>query len=188
MLSLPNPERFREGGCDMNFKKTYHLHPAMKLLHAAIRKERNIKLVFALCLMTGGVVVPYIYFQFNSYAVIAGLIALIIGSKLLLDIIRTPRTVDERLWFLLKEQPEKIVWVYSVTTRCMPFGFHLWDTGNMYFKLLDGGEISISLPAKKMKMVSRFLNRLLPHASFGYSRERQMQFEKDPALLVKNAW
>ena len=99
-------------------------------------------------------------------------------------IIKKPRTEDERLWYLLNENPKQIVWVYSITTQTMPFGFHLWDTGTMYFKLLDGDEITVGLPTKKLKMVSKFLNRLLPHASFGYSEERQAQFEKDPKLLL----
>ncbi|MFQ5445897.1 MAG: hypothetical protein ACE5FF_03095 [Saprospiraceae bacterium] len=65
----------------------------------------------------------------------------------------------------------------------MPFGFHLWDRGEMYFMLMDGSEVSISLPAVQLKMVLRFMNKLLPHASFGYSAERQRQFEMDPATL-----
>ncbi len=169
----------------MQFKKTYHLHPAMQLIYRAIQKERHTKLALALCLMVGGVVFPYLYFQKNNFVTVAGAAALLIGMRLMFGTIRTPQAVDERLWFLLNERPRHIVWVYSVTTRTMPFGFHLWDVGTMYFKLLDGNEISINLPVKKIKMVSRFLNRLLPHASFGYSDERQLQFEKDPKLLLK---
>ncbi len=169
----------------MHFKKTYHLHPAMQLLYKAIQKERYMKLILALCLMVSGVIFPYLFFQKNSFVTVAGLAVLLIGIQMMLGIIRTPQAVDERLWFLLNDNPKQIVWVYSVTTRTMPFGFHLWDAGTMYFKLLDGNEISINLPVKKMKMVSKFLNRLLPHATFGYSDERHWQFEKDPKTLLK---
>ena len=169
----------------MNFKKTYHLHPAMRELHFAIQKERSVKLIIALCLIFGGITIPYMYFRKNSFIASSGMVALIIGLRLLFGVIRTPRSVDERLWHLLNENPRQIVWVYSVTTQTMPFGFHLWDAGTMYFKLLDGDEISVNLPVKKLKMVSKFLNRLMPHASFGYSEERRAQFEKDPKLLLK---
>lgn len=157
----------------------------MKLLHNAIQKERNTKLVFALSLMFCGVVVPYVYFQRNSFITSVGLVAMILGIKLMFEVIRKPRTEDEMLWTLLCEKPKEIVWIYSVTTQTMPFGFYLWDAGTMYFKLLDGDELSVSLPVKKMKMVSKFLNRLLPHASFGYSDEKREQFEKDPKSLLK---
>ena len=169
----------------MDFEKTYHLHPGMKLLRGALQKERNTKLIFALVLMVGGVTIPYVYFRTNSLAMVAGLIAILVGMRLMYEVIRTPKTADMRLLQLLKNNPRKIVWVYSVTTQTMPFGFHLWDTGVMYFKLLEGDELTVHLPVKKLKMVSKFLNRLLPHASFGYSDERMAQYELDPKLLLK---
>ncbi|MEZ4953287.1 MAG: hypothetical protein R2825_06905 [Saprospiraceae bacterium] len=169
----------------MNFKKTYHLHPAMRLLYNALQKERNLQLVLAIVLITAGVTVPYLYFRENSFISSVGMVALIVGIRLMYGILKKPKPEDERLWILLNETPRQIVWVYSIATRTMPFGFHLWDNGVMYFKLLDGDEISVNLPVRKLKMVSKFLNRLLPHASFGYSAERQTQFESDPKLLLK---
>ena len=169
----------------LNFKKTYHLHPAMRILHNAIQKERHVKLSFALCLMFLGIWLPYYYFLKNGFIASVGMVALIIGIRMMFGIIRTPQAVDERLWHLLNKDHGQIVWIYSVTIQTMPFGFHLWDSGTMYFKLLDGDEITVSLPVKKLKMVSKFLNRLIPHASFGYSDERQIQFEKDPKSLLK---
>ena len=169
----------------MDFKKTYHLHPAMRLIHNSVQKERTVKLVFALCLMTAAVTVPYFNKSRNNFIYGSCLLAFIIGLQLLYQVIRRSRAADERLLNLLNKNPEQIVWVFSLTTQTMPFGFHLWDTGTMYFKLLDGDEITVSLPAKKLKMVSKFLNRLLPHASFGYSEERQAQYENDPKSLLK---
>lgn len=169
----------------MNFKKNYHLHPAMQLLHQAMQKERNLKLIFALALMFLGVLLPYFFFHKNRFLSGLGIVSIIVGIQLMFSIIRTPRTVDERLWHLLNKEPRQIVWVFSISTQTMPFGFHLWDAGTMYFRLIDGDEITVSLPVKKLKMVSKFLNRLLPHASFGYSDERQAQFEQNPELLLK---
>ena len=143
------------------------------------------ELAFAISLVTAGVAVPYICFPKNSYLSVLGLVALIIGIRHLYSIVRMPRTEEERLWYLLEENPQQIVWIYSVTTQMMPFGFHLWDSGTMYFKLLDGDEITVGLPVQKLKMVSKFLNRLLPHASIGFSEERRALFEKDPKSLLK---
>lgn len=157
----------------------------MRVLYRAIRRERNIKLIIALSLMFIGVMLPYFYFQKNKFIWSIGLAALAIGIWLMFSIIRTPQAVDERLWFLLNKETKKIVWVFSISTQRMPFGFHLWDAGTMYFKLVDGDELTINVPTKKLKMVSKFLNRLLPHASFGFTEERQAQFEEDPKLLLK---
>lgn len=169
----------------MNFKKTYHLHPAMRLLYRAVQRERNTKLAFSLVLMTAATVMPYFNKSRNKFIFGICLVAFLVGLQLLYKIIRKSRSEDEKLLHLLKNNPRQIVWVFSIATQAMPFGFHLWDTGVMYFKLLDGDEISVNLPSKKLKMVSKFLNRLLPHASFGYSDERQAQFDQDPKLLIK---
>jgi hypothetical protein len=40
------------------------------------------------------------------------------------------------------------------------------ESGILYFKLSDGDAISVSMPAKDLKPVSRFLNQVLPHTSF----------------------
>ena len=169
----------------MNFKRTYHLHPAMRLLHRAVQRERNVKLTLSLVLMTAATVIPYFNKSRNKFIFGTCLVAFLVGLQLLYKIIRKSRSEEERLLDLLKNNPRQIVWVFSIATQTMPFGFHLWDAGVMYFKLLDGDEISVNLPSKKLKMVSKFLNRLLPHASFGYSDERQAQFEQDPKLLLK---
>ncbi len=157
----------------------------MRLLYNALQKERNLKLIFAIVLMSAGVTVPYLYFRKNSFISSAGMVALLIGLRLMYGILKKPRTEDERLWNLLNDDPRQIVWVYSISTQTMPFGFHLWDAGTMYFKLVDGDEISVNLPVRKLKMVAKFLNRLLPHASFGYSDERQAMFDNDPKSLLK---
>ena len=68
----------------------------------------------------------------------------------------------------------------------MPFGFYLWETGQMYFKLVDGQEICLFVPARKLRMVSRFLNKVLPHATFGYSPENAQLFRENPLQLIKN--
>jgi len=169
----------------MNSQKKYQLHPAMQLLYKAIQRERNTKLVLAMALMVAGTISPYLYFQENNFMTAAGLVALLIGLRLMFSVIRSSQTDGGQLWALICDKPGQIVWVYSITTQNMPFGFHLWDVGTMYFKMLDGNEISINLPVKKLRMVSKFLNRRLPHASFGYSSQLKDMFEADPSLLLK---
>lgn len=152
----------------------------MRLLRRSIRGEQRIKLTFAVLLMAGGTGFGYIFFEKRNILATLGLAGIIIGLRMLWEAIRQPKPEDERLWQLLRERSRQIVWIYSVNTQTMPFGFHLWDQGLMYFHLSDGEIITLSLPTRKLKMVSKFLNRLLPFALFGYSPERQQMFEADP--------
>ena len=163
----------------------YHLHPALRLLRRSIRQEQRTKLALAIFLLAGGAAFGYVFFEKGNILATFGLVAVMVGLKVLWDLLQRPKVEDDRLWQLLHYQPRQIVWVYGMSTQTMPFGFYLWEQGTMYFKLLDGGEISISVPAHQLRMVSKFLNRLLPHASFGYSEERRQQFEADPASLLK---
>ena len=169
----------------MNLQGTYHLHPAMQLLRRSIRREFYWKLALVAVLFTAGIGFGYVFFEKRNVLATFGLVATVFGLKLLRDILLQPRPEDDPLWQLLHTAngQQQIVWVYCLTTQVMPFGFHLWERGTMFFKLLNGDEMTVGLPAGKQKMVSRFLNRLLPHASFGYSEERRIQFEANPALL-----
>ncbi len=169
----------------MNFHQTYHLHPAMRLLRRALQLERRSKLCLAVFLLVGGALFGYVFLKKRNILATFGLLAVMTGLKLIWELLRRPKVEDERLWQLLNGQRRDIVWVYCSNTQVMPFGLYLWERGTMFFMLEDGGEISIDLPARKLKMVSRFLNKLLPHASFGYTAERLQQFEKNPALLRK---
>ncbi len=158
----------------------------MRLLRRAIRQEQRIKLTFSVLLMAGGAGFGYIFFEKKNILATFGLAGMLFGLRLLWEVLRQPKPEDDRLWKLLNDRSRQIVWVFCVNTQTMPFGFHLWEEGMMYFKLADGSEVSITLPVRKLKMVSKFLNRLLPHVSFGYSEERQRQFEANPASLLRS--
>lgn len=169
----------------MRPESKYSHHPAMRLLGRGLRNERLLMIGFATLLVGGGNCLGWYFFKKENPLAIFGLAAIVLGLRMAWNILRQPETIENRLFHLLENHPEKIVWVYSIRTQSMPYGFRIWDTGTMYFKLLDGDEISVSLPSGKLKLVSKFLNRVLPHAAFGYSDERRQQFEHDPALLRK---
>jgi hypothetical protein len=86
---------------------------------------------------------------------------------------------------LLEHHPRQIVWVYSIVTERLPFGFNVARAGLMYFKLADGDEITVSLPAERLPWISRYLNDRLPHATFGYSRDREQWYLASPYLLLR---
>jgi hypothetical protein len=67
----------------------------------------------------------------------------------------------------------------------MPFGFEIVQSGLIYFKLENGEDYSVSVAAKDLKLISRTLNRLLPHATFGYSQEKANIYDIDPKQLIR---
>ncbi|MBV6653640.1 MAG: hypothetical protein KI786_07790, partial [Mameliella sp.] len=61
----------------------------------------------------------------------------------------------------------------------------LLRNGTLYLKLRDGDDVSVSLSADDLKVVSRYLNRLLPHATFGYTKDREQWFMASPLMLLR---
>ncbi len=84
---------------------------------------------------------------------------------------------------VLANAPRQVVWVYTVVTQRMPFGFQFSKNGTIYFKLTDGDELSVSLPARQLKTVSKALNKILPQATFGYSEVNAQYYDIDPEML-----
>lgn len=93
---------------------------------------------------------------------------------------------EHELLQTLREHPERIVWVYSVVTQRMPFGFEFSNDGILFFKLMDGNTITIDLPARELKQISESLNRLLPHATFGFTKDREQWYMASPELLRRD--
>ncbi|MDX1665751.1 MAG: hypothetical protein R3350_00895 [Saprospiraceae bacterium] len=160
-------------------------HPAIRTLRRAVHRERRLKLLASFALLVVSAALVYFFFDSNVVLTIIGLVGTVVGLRLLVKMARSWRSGHSRLLFLILHRPREIVWIYSVATQRMPFGLEFYRSGTMYFKLADGDEITVSLPAEKLKLVSRTLNRLLPHASFGYTRDREQWFMADPRMLLQ---
>lgn len=159
----------------------YRNHPAMQLLCRALRKEVRLKAVFAILgTLTSGFLL-YLSFARNTILTVIFLVCLLLGFRFLIKTLREISLENNRLLLLLNRQPEKIVWVYALNTQRLPFGLDFSESGVLYFKLNDGDEFSVALPAKKLKLVSHFLNRVLPKTVFGYSPERAENYRQSPA-------
>lgn len=158
---------------------------AMVLLRKAMRQESRLQLFSASFLLVFGAVLSYFFFNQNTLLSVLGLIAVFVGARLTHLFFHQLNVEENKLMHLLHEQPEKIVWVYSVVTERTPFGFQLFKHGLLYFMLLDGDNISVSLPSAQLKIVSEGLNGMLPHATFGYTEEREVHYQKSPKMLLK---
>ena len=161
-------------------------HPAILLLHEAVRREQRLQLLACMGLLCLGLTFCYVFFTYSIFLTILGLFFTVLGIKFTYESLQRRRPEDHPLMQLLRYQPHRIVWVYAMVVERMPFGFRLSQSGALYFKLIDGDELSISLPKRHLKLVSRTLNRLLPHASFGYTKDREQWFLASPELLLRH--
>lgn len=158
----------------------------MKLLLRCLRRERGTQLLLAWLPVVLGAALFIGCRHLGTWVSVLSLAMWLTGLLLLKKALQQPRPEAHLLWVTLLNNPLRIVWVYSVRTQVMPFGFYLWETGQMYFKLVDGQEFCLFVPARKLRMLSRFLNKLLPHATFGYSPENEKLYRENPLQLTKN--
>lgn len=96
---------------------------------------------------------------------------------------RDPR--QHAILHLLLQKPDYIVWVYTLETQVMPYGFYSYRKGMIYFHTLSGEQYELPLRADQLVRISKQLNFVLPKATFGYSEEKQSQFEVAPQLLLR---
>ena len=160
-------------------------HPAIQAIQKSVASEQWIKLAVGLFFAAIGILgLVWTW----GHLVITILMLVMIGGALLF----LKSTVDdwnkEQTAFmdLLTKQPQKIVWVYTIITQRMPFGLEWSKSGTIYFKLINGEELTVTMPAKHITFVSRSLNKLLPHATFGFTKDREQWYMASPEMLLKD--
>ncbi|MEM1327374.1 MAG: hypothetical protein AAGI23_15530 [Bacteroidota bacterium] len=158
---------------------------AINLLKKAAQREQTTRLLLAIFLLGSGLGLLYFFFEQSTLFSIAGLVMLAFGIHLsylyfrFRDISRLP------VFQKLKYQPKTIAWIYTLLHQQMPYGFQIGKNAIMYFKLVDGDEHSVKVDPKRAEVISAGLNHLLPHTTFGYTKEREERYASAPASLVK---
>ena len=164
----------------------FHKHPAYRHLVQALRREQQVQLVALTFLILVSATVGSQFLRVNGLIAGVAFTGLVVGMGLLLRLLaRKPWEDHHELLELLDHEPERVVWVYHMVTQRMPFGFQFTKGGLLYLKLSDGDEYTVSMSPEHLKLVFRFLKRVLPHASFGFSAERQTAYRDDPKSLLQ---
>ncbi|MEL7220105.1 MAG: hypothetical protein AAGJ93_02235 [Bacteroidota bacterium] len=166
-------------------KREQHLnHPGLEPLWQSLEKEWFIQLIALIALVTGGLVVIAVALKGYLTMMGIGLIITGTGGFYLRRHLLEPSALDALLK-MLYENPGEIVWIYSMVNDHHPFGLQFFQRGILYFKLLNGDEITANLPPKKLKLISKVLSRSLPDTVFGYSNERARKYLSDPASFKR---
>jgi len=161
-------------------------HPAMKILENAIRKEIQQQLLASCFLLFTGLIMGILGLGRSVFFFILGLGVSGISLALIVKSIRQQNIEQNTIFRALHDHPESLVWVYAIVTERMPFGLKFWQYGLLYFHTLDGKHHTISVPVAKLKLLSKYLNRLLPSATFGYSLEKEELYRDSPLHLLRN--
>ena len=158
----------------------------MQRIKKAEKREIVLVLLGSTIFLIIGIVLMLMFYNRSIILAIIGLVAIILGAKLIYNRFSMISTGEMPLMTTLMKEPQKVVWVYAVVTQRMPFGFQVNQTGTMFFKLIDGNEITLTLPASELKPISEMLNYHLSHATFGYTKEREQWYLAHPAMLMQN--
>ncbi len=157
----------------------------MEIIRKALKREIFLQYLASAALLVFGMLLTLFTFQVNAVFVLIGIVLMVLGIKLANDAIQNRDVDNSRLMQLLLKSPRQIVWVYSVVTLRMPYGLVFSRNATIHFKLVDGNELKLSMPQQDSKEVLKMLNFYLPHATFGYSADREQWFIANPELLYK---
>lgn len=150
-------------------------HPGLDPLWESMERTRRQQQFVALGLMIGGLATAVVGVVGRSLWMpfLGGLLAT--GGLYWLYRILSDQPIA--YWRrLLREEPTDIVWVYSMVTERMPFGFRLTSMATIHLVDREGQVHCFGLKPEELKLVSKTLNRVLPHAEFGYTPERELKF------------
>lgn len=159
-------------------------HPGLDPLWEALERETKQQWCAGIAAFLAGLALFCWGWMSRGLLAIVGIFVVIGGLTIIAQMTRRPSATN-RLRRLILEQPQTVVWVYSVVTERLPFGMSIQRSGLLYFKLVDGDEVSVRLPAKRLTLITKILSRALPHALIGYSTHRAQTFAEDPRRLLK---
>lgn len=166
-------------------KSPLYRHPAMRLLKKAILREIYFQIAATGLLLLFGLTLMLLQLNGSIFLSIIGLGAMMISAYLIYRSVPALDLETNPLYRTLVDEPQNVVWIYSMMTQRMPFGLEMFKAGVVYIYLKDGSHYSVSVPVRKLKLICKFLGRLLPQASVGYTEERAQQFEFNPELLKR---
>lgn len=156
-------------------------------MEESLKADRNLKLLIGLLAFVLGIWLGAWMTNHFAWVWLAVTFAILFGAfRLLFDVIQFWQPRSTQIMQLLHNQPTEIVWVYYVVTQKLPFGIQFSHKATMYIWLMEKDCITLKLNEKDVKPVYECLYDLLPHASFGYSQEKEQWYMANPAMLLRD--
>lgn len=163
----------------------------MELIIKVIRKNTWFQTVGGGLLCLTGSVIVLINFQNisdNSGLFFTGLgVALfMLGLFFAISCLLKLKTSRNQLIKILQNNPKKVVWYYAYIVENMPFGVRVLQMSTIFIFFVDGKHTTLRVSKKETSRVMQALSELLPHATKGYSVEREQLFKANPRMLYKD--
>lgn len=86
----------------------------------------------------------------------------------------------------LEFDPKQIVWVYSYVIETMPFGIRFMRMSTIYFYFKNGKYTTIRVKDAACDRLMKELEDKLPHASFGFTNEKEQLYKANPEMLYRD--
>ena len=86
----------------------------------------------------------------------------------------------------LQEKPKDIVWSHQYILQNMPFGVEVFKVCDIYLYTRHGQKDCIRVKLEKLDEIQQALERDLPHATFGYTVQREQLYRANPDMLYKD--
>ena len=158
-----------------------HQNTHINLIINSLNRERRFKTISAFCLIIIGSGTLFHCFGDNIFLAVIGLAILVSGIQYIHFLTKTPVVLPG----LITQRSREIVWIYSMVIQRMPFGVQFSKQTYVYFKMLNNEEIVVSIPEKDLEGLMKTLNAYLPHATFGYSDDKELWYRADPAMMYQ---
>ncbi len=162
----------------------------LTLLEKALRKNRNIKLIWGLFLL--GLAV-FLTFYLNRPLLLPAKTAFLFllfciilafsGGYLLLNAVLRYDIHKNSILKTIREEPQKIAWVYTTKIEYFPFGIKFMDMCSLHIHLTDYDKMVLFMQEKELKKLNQLLKMHLPQTTFGYSKQREQLYDISPDLL-----
>lgn len=163
--------------------KTWYEHPSWGLIEKALRREWRLA---CSALWVAAFVAVILAVWLGSWWIVAG-VALTLGALACLYYLHgSGHYRRSGLWIRLRRDPASFTWVYAVAVQRIPFGFFVSEQYLITLACADGQRYELRVGSAEYRAVMLLLERCLTAAAFGWSRERQQAFERDPTALRRD--
>lgn len=99
------------------------------------------------------------------------------------DIFNSRKMQRHPIYKTLMANPKNIVWVYNINYEMASFGIYLYTRSSLVFNTLDKKQYVLYGPLEDVKLAKRALANILPHATFGFSKELEQLYMASPLFL-----
>lgn len=160
----------------------------MLAFQEALKRERKMKLLVLVIniLLVLGLLYLAVFMQNPLASIVFTLAGIGFGVAVFFgrDIWKNWEVNHSPIISRLHQNPTTIVWLYTIRVDFSPFGIQFWDEYTLSFRLDDGEELQIRIRATEIIKIEKALRKMLPQATFGYSKEREQWYMANPMLLL----